>query len=54
VRNYKDVCEEMTAYIKKMKDCFGLKKPEGEDEGEPAEPEPVGAVPDLLDDAYVY
>lgn len=54
VRNYKDVCEEMNAYIKKMKDCFGLKKPEGEEEGEPAEPDPVGAVPDLLEDSYVY
>lgn len=56
VRNYKDVCEEMETYIATMKKQFGGAKPSGDDDdgGEAAEAEPVGLVPDLLEDAFVY
>jgi len=55
MRNYKDVCEQMTAYIAGMKEYFGQKKPT--EDGEEEEPEaaaPVGFVPDLLDEAQVW
>lgn len=55
MRNYKQVCKEMDGYNTLMKNQFGAPKPTGEDEAEePAEPEPVGEVPDLLQDAYVF
>lgn len=57
IRNYKEVCKQMEEYISKMKDQFGTRKPaaDGEDGGEdPGEAEPVGMVPDLLEDSYVY
>lgn len=56
MRNYKDVCAQMTDYIKIMEEQFGGKKEVGED-GEEAAPEeaaPVGHVPDLLEDAQIY
>ena len=54
MRNYKNVCEQMSAYIATMKQHFGQKKEEDEDGNvvEDAEPPaPVGFVPDLLDEA---
>lgn len=52
-RNYKDVCQEMDAFIEAMRYQFGAKKPlpEGEEEAEPEEIPPVGFVPDLVADA---
>lgn len=56
MRNYKDICTQMTDYTKMMQEQFGKKAAaEGEEEAE--EPEaaaPVGFVPDLLEDANVY
>ena len=57
VRNYKDVCTQMEAYISMMKNQFGTAKPPVGEDGEAeevAEAEPVGLVPDLLEDSYVY
>lgn len=55
IRSYKDVCAQMDDYISMMKKQFGVPKPAGDDEAEEvAEAEPVGQVPDLLEDAYVY
>lgn len=55
MRNYKEVCKQMEAYNTSMKSQFGAVKPTGEDEdAEVAEAEPVGEVPDLLQDSYVY
>jgi hypothetical protein len=54
MRNYKDVCAQMTDYIKIMEASFGGTKAageEGEEEAAPEEAAPVGHVPDLLDDA---
>lgn len=56
-RNYKNVCQEMDAYLQALKYQFGAKKPTVEGDEEEAEPEevpPVGYVPDLLSDAQMY
>ena len=55
MRNYKNVCEQMTAYINTMREHFGQKK--ATEDGEEEEPEaaaPVGFVPDLLEEAQVW
>lgn len=45
----------MSAYIATMKEHFGGKKGEDEEEGgEPAEVPAVGFVPDLLEEAQLY
>ena len=45
----------MESYNTSMKTQFGAVKPAGDDEAEEvAEAEPVGEVPDLLQDSYVY
>lgn len=55
MRNYKQVCKQMDDYNTLMKPQFGAPKPTGEDEAEEvAEAEPVGDVPDLLNDSYVF
>ena len=56
MRNYKDVCCAMDAYITQMKNTFGVRKvpAEGEEEEAPEEQAPVGFVPDLLADAQMY
>lgn len=56
-RNYKDVCQEMNAYIDTMKTQFGVKKQadgEEEEEAAPEEVPAVGLVPDLLADSLIY
>ena len=56
IRNYKDVCAQMEEYIAVMKKQFPAPKvpvADGEEE-EAAEAEPVGLVPDLIEDSYVY
>ena len=56
-RNYKDVCAQMSDYIKIMKEAFGGKKPGADDEeggGEEEAVAPVGFVPDLLEESQVY
>lgn len=52
-RDYRQVCDEMEAYIKEMRYQFGAKQPvpEGEEEAEPEEVPPVGYVPDLVQDS---
>lgn len=45
----------MDPYNTLMKAQFGAQKPTGEDDAEEVqEAEPVGEVPDLLNDSYVY
>ena len=56
-RNYRNVCDEMDAYITEMRYQFGAKKPVADGEDEDAEPEeapPVGFVPDLIEDSQMY
>ena len=55
-RDYKDVCQEMDAYIKAMKSTFPQKKVavEGEEEEAPEEVPAVGFVTDLLADCQMY
>ena len=43
----------MSGYINEMKEQFGKKKV-GEDEEEAVEPDAVGQVPDLLEEAHIY
>lgn len=52
MKNYKDVCEQMVDYIATMKKLFAGPPPD--DEGNPTPVEPINAVPDLLEDAFVY
>jgi hypothetical protein len=53
MRNYKDVCAQMTDYIKIMEKQFGGGATVDEEGNEVAAEEAaaVGHVPDLLDDA---
>jgi len=46
----------MEGYIEKMKDQFGRRVPQGEDEEdvEPEDKPAVGFVPDLLVDSQIY
>ena len=59
-RTYRDVCNEMGEYIKKMKSVMGKKKAPAEGEEEeaaeeaPEEVPPVGLVNDLLADAQIF
>lgn len=45
----------MNAYINKLKPQFGaVKSPDDDEEAEPAEPAPVGYVPDLIEEAAIF
>ena len=55
MRNYKNVCEQMTSYIAQMREHFGQKKADDDDpDAEPEAAAPVGFVPDLLEEAQVW
>lgn len=55
MRNYKDVCGQMNAYINKLKPQFGaVKSADDEEDAEPAEAAPVGYVPDLIEEAAIF
>lgn len=55
-RNYRNVTEEMDAYINAMRYQFGARKPvpDGEEAEEAEEAPAVGYVPDLIADSQLY